>query len=286
MSVLTTKDLEFFDEKGYVIARQVISREQAEDAARALWAFVAMDPDDSDTWYAERPPGPAGPDGPGVPARKGTGMIEIYHAQAQWNNRTAPRVYQAFSQVLASEKLWVSHDRASINPPSRDPDAEEHGLHWDADLEDRPVGFGVQGVLYLNDTPEEQGAFRCVPGFHRKLESWLDHLPPGSRTYEGDDPSQRVAGNSGDLIIWRTALPHTAGINWGTRPRVAQYIAMEPARDGDKEARQIHIDFWRDRLTGRFALGGRYRKGREHQESPTAELTPLGRKLAGVDLWN
>ena len=165
MSVLSSRDLEFFDENGYVIARQVISREQAEDTARALWAFAEMDPGDPDSWYAERPPGPAGPDGPGVPARKGTGMIEIYHHQALWNNRTAPRVYQAFSQVLASEKLWVSHDRASINPPGRDPDAQENGLHWDADLEDRPVGFGVQGVLYLNDTPEEQGPLSACRDF-------------------------------------------------------------------------------------------------------------------------
>ena len=40
ISVLTTKDLEFFHENGYVIARQVISREQAEDAARDLRAFA------------------------------------------------------------------------------------------------------------------------------------------------------------------------------------------------------------------------------------------------------
>ena len=59
---------------------------------------------------------------------------------------------------------------------------------------------------------------------------------------------------------------------------------MEPARD-DKEARRICMDFWRRRLTGSYALGGRYREGREHHESPAAELTPLGRKLAGVDPW-
>ena len=285
MSVLSTRDLKFFEEYGYVIVRQAVPREQAEDSARALWAFAQKDPDDPESWYAEPPPGPAGPDGPGVPARKGTIMIEIYHQQTLWNNRTAPRVHRAFSQVMGSEKLWVSHDRASINPPSRDPGAMEKGLHWDADLQDRPVPFGVQGILYLNDTPEEQGAFVCVPGFHKKLEDWLDHLPRGSRTYEGDDPPRRIGAKAGDLIIWRTALPHSAGINRGTRPRVAQYIAMEPARTDDKEARRIRIDFWRHRLTGEFALGGRYGKGREHSESPTAELTPLGRKLAGVDLW-
>ena len=285
MSVLSARDLEFFDENGYVIVRQAVSREQAEETARAMWAFARKDPDDPESWYAEPPPGPAGSDGPGVPARKGTIMIEVYHLQTQWNNRTAPRVHRAFSQVLGSEKLWVSHDRASINPPSRDPDEQENGLHWDADLEHRPVSFGVQGILYLNDTPPEQGAFVCVPGFHKKLEDWLDRLPRGMRTYEGDDPPRRIGAGAGDLIIWRTALPHSAGINRGARPRVAQYIAMEPARDDDQEARRVCVDFWRHRLTGKFALGGRYRKGREHHESPTAELTPLGRKLAGVDAW-
>jgi hypothetical protein len=36
-----------------------------------------------------------------------------------------------------------------------------------------PIAFGVQGVLYLVDTPEDEGAFYCVPGFHRKIGPWL-----------------------------------------------------------------------------------------------------------------
>ena len=55
MTVLSSRHLEFFDENGYVIALQVISREQTEDNARALWAFAETDPDDPDSWYAERP---------------------------------------------------------------------------------------------------------------------------------------------------------------------------------------------------------------------------------------
>jgi hypothetical protein len=52
-------------------------------------------------------------------------------------------------------------------------------LHWDVSLA-RPIPFGLQGILYLADTAANQGAFTCVPGFHRKIDSWLENLPAGS----------------------------------------------------------------------------------------------------------
>ncbi len=63
MTVLSSRDLEFFDENGYVIALQVISREQTEDNARALWHLqkrIQMIP------TAGTRNGPAGPDGLGA----------------------------------------------------------------------------------------------------------------------------------------------------------------------------------------------------------------------------
>ena len=269
MPVLSPTELDFFAENGYVVAHQVISPEQAARTAAAVWDFAGKDADDPETWYSEERPGI---------------MVEMYHHQAQWDNRTAPRVYEAFSQVMETERLWVSHDRVSINPPSRDPDAEENVLHWDIKLENRPIPFGVQGVLYLTDTPAEQGAFVCVPGFHRRIEEWLDNLPPDANPTDQDLlalGTRRIGAEAGDLVIWHRALPHTAALNRGRAPRVAQYITMSPVGNQSEESRQGRIDFWRYRLSGL----GRYEKEREHSELPAAELTPLGRKLAGVDPW-
>ena len=84
------------------------------------------------------------------------------------------------------------------------------------------------------------------------------------------------------MVIWRTALPHTASVNRGDEPRVAQYITMKPAGQ-DEQARRLHTDFWRRRLSGL----GRYAEEREHREEKTAELSSsLGRKLAGVEPWD
>ena len=38
--------------------------------------------------------------------------------------------------------------------------------------------MGLQGVLYLTDTSAENGAFVCIPGFHKRLGGWLQTLPP------------------------------------------------------------------------------------------------------------
>ena len=269
MSVLSPADLDFFAENGYVVAPRVISAEKAGLTAAAVWEYAGADADDPETWYSEERPGI---------------MVEMYHHQTQWDNRTAERVYEAFSQVLKTKRLLVSHDRVSISPPSRDPDAKENGLHWDMGLENRPIRFGVQGVLYLTDTAAEQGAFVCVPGFHRRIEDWLDSLPPDADPKQQDLlglGTRRIAAEAGDLIIWHIALPHTAGLNRGSSPRVAQYITMGPAGDDSEEGRRGRIAFWRDRLSGL----GRYEKEREHDELPAARLTPLGRKLAGVDPW-
>ena len=49
MPVLSQQDIAFFDEQGYVIARNVIDRAQAERTAQAIWNFAGQDPDDSAT---------------------------------------------------------------------------------------------------------------------------------------------------------------------------------------------------------------------------------------------
>ena len=204
MDVLSRTELDFFAKEGYVVARQVIDRDQAERTGRAVWAFTGMDPGDPKTWYPED--------------RRGI-MVEIYHHQTMWDNRTAPRVHRAFSQIWGTDKLWVSHDRASINPPALDKDAPEHNLHWDATLDKRPLSFGVQGVLYLSDTPAEQGAFICVPGFHQRLDAWLDELPEGANPREQDLlalGTRRIGAEAGD----------------------SGYLAHGPAAYGERQSRR------------------------------------------------
>jgi ectoine hydroxylase-related dioxygenase (phytanoyl-CoA dioxygenase family) len=94
----------------------------------------------------------------------------------------------------------------------------------------KPHHFGTQGLLYLCDTPADQGAFSCVPGFHNELETWLAQLPAGTdpRQVDLEHRSIPVAGNAGDLVIWHQALPHGSSPNRGSYPRIVQYMNMFP----------------------------------------------------------
>jgi hypothetical protein len=205
-------DLAHWDTHGYVILRSAITREEAGAAAGMLWEAVAARPDDPATWY--------GPRNNGL-------MVQLFQHPALEPARGSPRVHKAFAQLWGTADLWSTTDRLSFSAP----ETTRHAfcaprLHWDVSLA-RPIPFATQGILYLSDTAEDQGALELVPGFHCRIDAWLDGLG-------GADPRQvdlsadavRIAANAGDLIIWRQDLPHGASPNRVATPRLAQYVNM------------------------------------------------------------
>lgn len=277
MPVLTDADLTFWNANGYVVIHDAVPPENLRAVVDEVWAFLGMDRDDPDDWYRE-------------PMRVG-GMVEMYQTQGLWNNRQHPKVHQAFSQIWGTERLWVSLDRANCKPPSRPdkPDWDHDGMiHWDLDTSRRPITFRVQGVLYLEDTTEDQGTFQCVPGFHRRFEDWV-RTQPADRDPRKPDLTglevTKVPGRAGDLLIWHSLLPHGNARNTAGRPRLAQYITMSPAREQDEDYRRDRIRLWRERLSppGK-AFPGDAR--RWEAKNPSAQLTALGRKLLGLDSWD
>jgi ectoine hydroxylase-related dioxygenase (phytanoyl-CoA dioxygenase family) len=278
MPVLSAADHAFFEENGYVIVPNAVPRENLDAVIAAIWGFLGMDPNDPEDWY--RPPHRTG------------GMVEMYQHQALWDNRQYPRVYEAFREIMGADALWVSMDRACMKPPSHPdhPDYDHKGfLHWDADVTQVPRRFGVQGVLYLTDTAEDQGGFQCIPGIHRRVDELLEHQPPGADPRRPDLSGltpRPIPGKAGDLLIWHRLLLHGNGHNVSHRPRLAQYISMSRTRQADEELRQKRIRMWRERLhpDGRAFPGDPRRV--EELQGKTAELTPLGRRLLGLDLWD
>lgn len=131
-------------------------------AADAIWDYAEIDRTEPKSWYST----------------KHSFWMPLYQHPAFKANREAIRIQKAFAQIWGTNELSSSVDRASLNLPVKE-DWQQSGpskLHWDTSLVS-PVYFGVQGILYLTDTSAEQGAFRCVPGFHKRIEHWLANLP-------------------------------------------------------------------------------------------------------------
>jgi hypothetical protein len=215
--VLSPDDLAFWHRQGYVILPNAVLPEACAATERAIWDHVGASPDNPEGWYFENAHGI---------------MVQLFQHPALTANRHSPRIHKAFSQLWDTTDLWVTTDRVGFNPPER-PGHKFPGphLHWDVSLQ-QPIPFGTQGILYVTDTPPEQGAFTCVPGFHNRIEAWLKGLPTGAEPRRQDLHalgSKPIGGRAGDLIIWNQALPHGSRPNLGARPRLVHYINMHPA---------------------------------------------------------
>jgi hypothetical protein len=212
--VFSEADMRFWQQNGYIVLPHAVPDEECDQAAAAIWDFLGADPQKPDTWYAYHD------------ARRGM-MLQLFNHPALQRNRMSPRIRKAYEQLYGHSNIQVTIDKVSFNAPETNGHAFLGSpLHWDVSLVP-PVPYNLQGLLYLHEVSEEQGAFQCVPGFHLQIDSWLQGLPPDTdprRIIAGMATPKTIAGNKGDLIIWHNALPHCATPNRGTMPRLVQYI--------------------------------------------------------------
>ena len=221
----------------------------------------------------------------------GTGMVEVYNNQHLWNNRQMQRVYDAFVDIWGSEKLWVTIDRANLNFPIR-PGFEYKGfIHWDYDPETRPQN--VQGVLSLADqTDQNMGGFQCIPWLYRNYDTWKLTQPEDRDRFQPDlngleDKIVKVPLEAGDLLIFNSTEPHGIRPNLSEdKVRIAQYISMMPAQEEEESLRQWRVNSWKNSIAPEgYAFPGDPRKW-EQTKYKRAELSPLGKKLLGLDQWD
>lgn len=215
--IFNEKDLNQWQEEGYVVLKQAISKEACKASVELICKSIGADLNKPDTWYQEHP------------LKQGI-MVQLFNEEILEENRFSPRIRQAFEQMWGKSNLVVSMDRVSFNPPETETYTfPGPNLHWDVSLK-QPIPYGVQGLLYLADTKEEQGAFTVIPGFHNHIEQWVDRTGSNPREIDllrdfGDKP---IAGEAGDLIIWNHCLPHGSRPNRSTLPRFVQYINYQP----------------------------------------------------------
>src|SRR6201996_6796386 len=149
--VLAHADFDHWQTYGYVVVRQAVPAANVERTRNFLWEFQEMDPNEISTWNAAQLRNHA------MKELNNSGMVEVYNHQTLWDNRQEPRVYDAFVDIWDNERLWVTIDRANLNPPNRSQRPFSGFIHWDADTTLDPLPVNVQGVLSLVDHEPDMG---------------------------------------------------------------------------------------------------------------------------------
>jgi len=283
LRVLSEEDWQHWITRGYVIVRQAVPKENVERLVDLLWQFDEKDPADPATWYA--------------PQRRdhimkelnGTGMLEIYNHQYLWDNRQESRIYDAFVDIWDREDLWVTIDRANLNPPKKVKGNPNGFIHWDADTSLVPPPIGVQGVLSLKKQDGDVGGFQCIPELFANFDAWVKTQPDDRDPMHPDTTGLAITNiemEAGDLLIFNSLLAHGVRPNHSEdRVRMAQYISMHPAEETNVAERTERIRLWRERdHPHRDAFPGDPREW-EKQNAETATLSPLGEKLLGLKSW-
>lgn len=218
VNVLSEQDLEFWNRNGYVVVKNAISKEDCEATQKAIWEYLKMNPNEKESWYKRHE------------EQKGL-MLNFSDHETLNRNRFSPKVKKAYEQLYGTTNIYKTIDKVSFNPPETDHFTFLGSpLHWDMSLK-KPLTYGLQGLFYLTECRENDGAFHCVPGFHNQIDEWLDELEPHENPREKALKTLQpkpITGDAGDFIIWHNTLPHCATPNRGESPRMVQYLTYLP----------------------------------------------------------
>jgi hypothetical protein len=140
--ILSDADRAFWQEHGYLVVPDVVPPELCAAAREAIMRYLGLDPAAPVEAHYDRL----------LPDDR-EGFVNMLQAQALWDTRQWPRVHQLFTELLGTERLWVSIDQAHMKLPYRqetaddgsvrtwgdggiyagpgDPRNHHGGLHWD-----------------------------------------------------------------------------------------------------------------------------------------------------------
>lgn len=208
---------------------------------------------------------------------KQMGFVPLWNDEVLWEIRSQPGIYELFCTLYGTASLWVSLDRCHYKPPyAIDPEAAiNHFLHWDAEIRRTPdVPF--QGVLALDDTSPQQGAFTCAPSIYKDVIAGnFERAEERFRT--GLYDLVTVGCARGDFILWDYRLLHGNSANLSDRSRLAFYLTMTVT--GSERERMKRIESWR---SGRWHYGASRYPGFDRLDTEAPRLHGLGRKLLGM----
>lgn len=212
---LNHAQITFWEEFGYLKVTDLVTGQDCDEVVALMCNVLAIDINNPSSWY------------PGHDQLQGM-MLMRYQDEAIVKIRNNEKIRQVFAQLYDNNVLYPNTEKLSYNPPENNHYRFMGSpLHWDMDFNRGPKYY-IQGLVYLNDVPEDRGALTLIPGFHHEIDQFFQlHTNPNQaiEILRAEARQIPIAGKKGDLILWLQALPHAASPNHSSLPRFVQYIS-------------------------------------------------------------
>jgi len=273
-SALSEESVEAFFRDGYVLVPSVLAPQEVAAYSRAIVDLMPRDLTVPEEWHANA--------GRFKPYRRGLGgmMDDAIDTPDLLPLLCNERLYEVAAQLLGSRHLRVFDGSVGITMRNMsDPGRElSQSLHVDASVPKTvdlflgtPEELQVGGCYYLTDVEALGGGIHVVPGGHRWVAEEAAKGPKGRHLYEDwnripETQTVEVTGKAGDFAILHHLMPHAASHNRRPKTRLAyfvRYIRCDHAHGGDPKSAK-----------------------RTYSDAQLAVISPLGRKLLGIDPWS
>lgn len=213
-ALLNEAQLQSWHQQGYIRVSGLVNEKLCDAVADLICGHLGVDLSMPATWYNQHP------DWHGL-------MLQLYQHESIHAIRTHPAIKQLFAELYGTHHIIPQTEKVSFNPPETDTWKFVHNiLHWDIDF-GKPDFYDIQGLIYLNDVPENRGPLTLVPGFNHQFEAWMHTYPDlqeATQAMRKAVTAIPVPGQKGDIILWQQTLPHAASANHSGMPRFVQYI--------------------------------------------------------------
>ena len=215
-TILSEGQLQSWREQGYIKVSNLVDEQLCDAVSRLICMRLGADLARPETWYNSHP------EWHGL-------MLQVYQDVSINAIKTLPAILQLFSELYGTSNIIANTEKLSFNPPESSAWKFRHNkLHWDIDFAKPDLQY-IQGLVYLNDVPENRGPLTLVPGFHHQFEEWIKTYPDpndAQQVIQNTITGTPVPGRKGDIILWLQTLPHAASANYSDLPRFVQYISF------------------------------------------------------------
>jgi ectoine hydroxylase-related dioxygenase (phytanoyl-CoA dioxygenase family) len=269
--VLSDDEVAHFHEQGYVLVKGVLSPEEARRYRALILDLMPHDLTVPAHWHAN------------------AGRIKPMREDGKQSFETPEllpllcnvRLYGAAVQLLGDHRLrafdaslgiTIRNDSSRDNILSQTPHLD-CSVPADAPFLFTPEEVQVGGCYYFTDVLPTGGGIHVVPGGHRWVEETVRaaggglagrQLFNGWKRVEGVQTVE-VTGEAGDFAILHHLMPHAASHNRLPTARVAQFTRYTRADHPHYPQQPAEAGRWSPAQVG--------------------AMSPLGRRLLGVDPW-